>query len=125
MWNDILKENSEQRKYCAKHVRCFKITQIQMAATLAKVNRKIKWNKPQNFQKIEIENMRECKRHGEPTPKVQYIEREFHKDGREKNIRGEKIRVIIKGKFPVSKKRIYLEIKDQESLNIMNKKFHI
>lgn len=64
--------------------------------------------------------MKDFKRHREPIQKGQYIYKESIPE-REKNIRGNKIRVI-KGNFPVFKKNMYLEITVQEAMSIRIKR---
>lgn len=65
------------------------------------VDRKIKWNKSQNFKNIEMKNMRAFKRHGKSIQKDQYIYRKdlSETQRRKKNINRKKIRVIINGNF--------------------------
>ena len=70
--------------------------------------------------------MRAFKIHGKSIQKDQYIYRkDLPKRQREKKYQQEENQSNNKWKFLVSKKSIYLEIRDQQSLNIINKIFHM
>ena len=69
------------------------------------INKKIKWNKSQNFKKTQ---KKQFKRHGEPTQKGQHICYMYIyvlQSGKRKK-KQEKIRAIIEGKFLICKKSI-------------------
>ena len=76
------------------------------------VDRKIKWNKSQNFKNIEMINMRAFKRHGKPIQKDQYIYRKdlSERQKRKKNISKKKISVIINGNFLYLRKAFILKL---------------